>query len=102
MTEEKKPQPNMSSQDQDKPTSSNLGSIISGKTWGVQNIEAAYSRAGASNHHTPGSAMKLGSQEQAWTSEHQEVGSSKFKESISDQRNEVSSSFHKHADVHGW
>lgn len=60
------------------------------KTWGVQNIEKAYSRAGASNNHTPGSASKLGSQDQAGNvQQHQGVGSAKFAEGISDQRHEV-------------
>ncbi|TVY25004.1 hypothetical protein LHYA1_G005146, partial [Lachnellula hyalina] len=77
---------------QDKTTSSNLGDLISGTTPGVKSIEAAYSRAGASVHHTPGSASKLGSQEQAdaSASAHQGVGSAKFKDSISDQRQEPS------------
>jgi hypothetical protein len=67
-----------------------LGGIMSGKTWGVQNIENAYSRAGASNHHTPGSASALGSQnQQGAVHEHQGVGSAKFAEGISDQRSEV-------------
>jgi len=66
-----------------------FGGMISGKTWGVQNIEAAYSRAGASNHQTPGSASPLGSQkQQGAVHEHQGVGSAKFAESISDQRSE--------------
>lgn len=62
-----------------------LGGLISGKTWGVQNIEAAYSRAGGATNHTPGYASKLGSQEQpkgvdsktssdAVTSQKEEVG----------------------------
>lgn len=41
-----------------------LGGLLSGTTFGVQNIEAAYSRAGAATNHTPGYASKLGSQEQ--------------------------------------
>lgn len=79
----------MSSQDQNKGDSSTLGGLLSGKTFGVQNIEAAYSRAGASAHHTPGSATKLGSQDQKGASEHQGIGSEKFSNSISDQRQEV-------------
>ncbi len=68
-----------------------LGGLISGRTWGVQNIEKAYSRAGASSHHTPGSASKLGSQDQQGAvHEHQGVGSAKFADGISDQRIEVS------------
>lgn len=70
-------------------TTSVLGGLLSGKTPGVRNIEAAYSRAGASNHHTPGSATKLGSQDQVGTSEAQGVGSQKFADEISDQRREV-------------
>jgi len=41
-----------------------FGDIITNLTPGVKNIQAAYSRAGATNHHTPGAASKLGSQEQ--------------------------------------
>ncbi|KAF8863418.1 hypothetical protein BDZ45DRAFT_670370 [Acephala macrosclerotiorum] len=63
--------------------------LLSGKTPGVRNIEAAYSRAGASNHHTPGSATKLGSQDQVGASEAQGVGSQKFADGFSDQRQEV-------------
>jgi hypothetical protein len=60
------------------------------KTPGVANIEAAYSRAGATNHHTPGHASKLGSQDQTPGSEHhQGVGSEKFANGMSDQRTEV-------------
>ncbi len=67
-----------------------LSGILPTKTWGVQNIEKAYSRAGASNHHTPGSASRLGSQDQdGAVHEHQGVGSAKFAEGISDQRSEV-------------
>ena len=69
--------------------SSILGSLLSGKTPAVANIEAAYSRAGATNNHTPGSASKLGSQGQKGAGEHQGVGSAKFSEKISDQRQEV-------------
>ncbi|PQE27111.1 hypothetical protein CJF32_00000050 [Rutstroemia sp. NJR-2017a WRK4] len=46
-----------------------LGDKISGSTIGVQNIEAAYSRAGASAHHTPGAASKLGTQNQQGVNE---------------------------------
>jgi hypothetical protein len=66
-----------------------LSNLLSGKTPAVRNIEKAYSRAGASNHHTPGAATKLGSQDQTGKSEHQGVGSAKFAEGISDQRAEV-------------
>lgn len=67
-----------------------LDGVMSGKTFGVQNIEAAYSRAGTSDHHTPGSASALGSQNQHGAAEeHQGVGSAKFVEGISDQRSEV-------------
>jgi len=59
------------------------------KTPGVRNIEAAYSRAGASNHHTPGSASKLGSQDQQGASAYQGVGSQRFADGISNQRSEV-------------
>jgi len=53
---------------------------------GVANIEAAYSRAGASNHHTPGYASQLGSQDQKGGSEHRQgVGSKEFEDSLSDQ-----------------
>jgi hypothetical protein len=62
------------------------------KTWGVQNIEKAYSRAGASSHQTPGYASRLGSQDQTGGGHaHQGVGSAKFADSISDQRREVGS-----------
>lgn len=65
--------------------------LLSGKTPGVRNIEKAYSRAGANNHHTPGYASKLGSQEQPGANEegHQGVGSARFAERFSDQRVEV-------------
>lgn len=69
-----------------------LSDLVAGKTPGVKNIEAAYSRAGATNHHTPGAASKLGSQDQkGGVHEHQGVGSNKFKEGFSDQRQEVCS-----------
>jgi hypothetical protein len=69
---------------------SSITGILPTKTWGVENIEKAYSRAGASNHNTPGSASKLGSQDQGGdVHEHQGVGSTKFAEGISDQRSEV-------------
>ena len=69
-----------------------LAGIIPTKTWGVQNIEKAYSRAGASNNQTPGCASRLGSQDQAGGGHaHQGVGSTKFADSISDQRREVGS-----------
>jgi hypothetical protein len=41
-----------------------LGDMFTDLTPGVKNTQAAYSRAGATNHHTPGAALKLGSQEQ--------------------------------------
>ena len=66
-----------------------LGDLMSGKTPAVKNIEAAYSRAGASKHHTPGYASKLGSQEMA--PHGQGVGSKSFEENIQDQRVEVCS-----------
>ena len=68
-----------------------VSNLLAGKTQGVRNIEAAYSRAGASNDQTPGSASRLGSQQQEGGSGHQGVGSSKFADDISDQRKEVSS-----------
>jgi len=67
-----------------------IADLVSGKTNGVKNIEAAYSRAGASANHTPGAASKLGSQDQAGASEKQGVGSEKFTQGISDQRQEPS------------
>lgn len=84
----------MSDQTTDQSTTSEpkgmLGNLLSGKTPGVSNIEAAYSRAGATANHTPGSATKLGSQEQHGADqEAQGVGSDNFKERISDQRQEV-------------
>merc|ERR1711964_224392 len=52
-----------------------LSNLVSGKTPAVKNIEAAYSRAGATNNHTPGAASQLGSQDQkSGASEHQGVG----------------------------
>jgi hypothetical protein len=75
---------------EDKEEKGFLGGILPTKTWGVENIEKAYSRAGASNHHTPGSASRLGSQDQGGdVHEHQGVGSAKFAEGISNQRSEV-------------
>ena len=57
---------------------------------GVKNIEEAYTRAGATNHHTPGYASKLGSQDQEGGGEnHQGVGSDNFKDGFADQRSEV-------------
>ncbi|ATZ46353.1 hypothetical protein BCIN_01g09640 [Botrytis cinerea B05.10] len=87
--------PNSSSPDDVKNTSTSASTISdflpSLKTPGVQNIESAYSRAGAGNHHTPGYASTLGSQSQKPGSEGvQGVGSEKFKEGISDQRVEPS------------
>jgi len=67
-----------------------LTAMLSGKTAGVKGIEAAYSRAGATAHHTPGSASYLGSQNQKGASEAQGVGSQKFADGISDQRQEPS------------
>lgn len=70
-----------------------LGDFISNviKTPGVKNIEAAYSRAGATNHHTPGSASQLGNQSQVGANEGKGVGSQHFTDKISDQRQEVGS-----------
>lgn len=70
-----------------------LGNLLSGKTPAVANIEAAYSRAGATNHHTPGHASALGSQSQDSVSSGQGVGSEKFRDGIQDQREEVSFPF---------
>jgi len=67
-----------------------LSDLLSGRTQGVKNIEAAYSRAGATNHHTPGYASKLGSQDQTGGSEARGVGSKHFADNISDQRAEPS------------
>ncbi|TEY73336.1 hypothetical protein BOTCAL_0079g00010 [Botryotinia calthae] len=87
--------PNSSSTNDVKSTSTSTSSISdflpSFKTPGVQNIESAYSRAGAGNNHTPGYASTLGSQSQKPGSEGvQGVGSEKFREGISDQRGEPS------------
>jgi hypothetical protein len=41
-----------------------FGETITNLTPGVKNIQAAYIRAGATHDHTPGSAGRLGSQEQ--------------------------------------
>ncbi|TVY49321.1 hypothetical protein LOCC1_G000694 [Lachnellula occidentalis] len=81
----------MSSEDK-RTTSSNLGDLVSGITPGVKNIEAAYSRAGASSKKTPGAGAKMGSQEQAGANAHQglESGSSKYTSSIGNQRVEPS------------
>ncbi|KAF7958941.1 hypothetical protein EAE96_002467 [Botrytis aclada] len=82
---------NSASNDDMKTTSAISNLLPSFKTPGVQNIEAAYSRAGASNNHTPGYASTLGSQSQKPGSEmEQGVGSEKFREGISDQRVESS------------
>jgi hypothetical protein len=54
-----------------------LGDRISGTTFGVQNIEAAYSRAGGSAHHTPGAATKLGSMNQQGVNEGKGVSNPK-------------------------
>jgi hypothetical protein len=69
---------------------SGITGMLPTQTWGVQNIEKAYSRAGACNHQTPGSASRLGSQDQGGNvHEHQGVGSAKFAEGFSDQRRDV-------------
>lgn len=54
-----------------------LGDMITDLTPGVKNVQAAYSRAGGTNHHTPGSASKLGSQEQHGRNETPYVGGQK-------------------------
>jgi hypothetical protein len=41
-----------------------FGETITSLTPGIKNIQAAYTRAGASHDHTPGYAGTLGSQEQ--------------------------------------
>jgi hypothetical protein len=68
-----------------------LGDLLSGRTAAVQNVEAAYSRAGATAHYTPGYASKLGSQEQHpdGQAQTQGLGSQSFKEGYQDQRPEV-------------
>lgn len=58
--------PHTTEQKGDKDT---FNDLLSGKTLGVMNMEAAWSRAGASNHHTPGVATKLESQDQVEASE---------------------------------
>ncbi|TGO31354.1 hypothetical protein BPAE_0001g02560 [Botrytis paeoniae] len=74
---------NSDSNDDVKSTSALSDLLPSFKTPG----ESAYSRAGASNNHTPGHASTLGSQSQKPGSEiAQGVGSEKFSEGISDQR----------------
>ncbi|KAF7949562.1 uncharacterized protein EAE97_003071 [Botrytis byssoidea] len=79
------------SHDDMKSTSALSDLLPSFKTPGVQNIESAYSRAGATNNHTPGHASALGSQSQKPGSEvAQGVGSEKFSEGFSDQRVEPS------------
>lgn len=68
-----------------------FGELVSNmKTPGVKNIEAAWSRAGASNNHTPAAATKLGSQDQLGASESAGLGSKEFSAKIGDQRSEVS------------
>lgn len=41
-----------------------LGDMLTGKTNGIRNIEAAFDRAGATKHHVPGHAGSLGSDDQ--------------------------------------
>lgn len=77
-----------SSQPGQQASESFLGSLLSGKTPAVKNMEAAWTRAGAGNNHTPGSASKLGSQEQP-ENKSSGVGGKDFKDNISDQRVEV-------------
>jgi hypothetical protein len=79
----------MSAEDETTGGQGKLGGMLSGKIPAIKNIESAYSRAGAGQNHMPGTASKLGSQEQPGA--HQGVGSEKFKDSISDQRQEVCS-----------
>lgn len=69
-----------------------LTDFVSGKTPAVKNIEAAYTRAGATANHTPGVATKLGSQDQEPPHEYEMagVGSEKFKREFQDQKAKVS------------
>lgn len=71
----------------DKPTSV-LGNLLAGKTPAVSSIEAAYSRAGATNTHTPGVATALGQQGQLGD-EAKGVGSKHFTDNFANQREEV-------------
>ena len=75
--------------EEQKSTNSFLGNLLSGKTPAVKNMEAAWTRAGAGNNHTPGHASKLGSQEQPEKNGNG-VGSKEFQDKIGDQRVEVS------------
>lgn len=76
----------MTSSQPDQQADSFLGSLLDGKTPAVKNMEAAWSRAGAGNNHTPGHASKLGSQDQPQGG----IAGKEFQENISDQRTEVS------------
>jgi hypothetical protein len=62
---------------QNKGAHGTFGGMSFGDTKGVKGIEAAFSRAGGSTHHTPGSASKLGSQEQNGANEGKGFGSGK-------------------------
>ena len=72
-----------------KPAESFLGDLLAGKTPAVKNMEAAWTRAGAGNNHTPGHASKLGSQDQP-DKNGSGIGSKAFQDTIGDQRPEVS------------
>jgi len=75
---------------QAKSEDSSPGFLSNFKTTGVKNIEAAYSRAGATNNHTPGHASQLGSQDQEGGGKHgQGFGSEDFSEGFGDQKAEV-------------
>jgi len=74
---------------QNKGAHGTFGGMSFGSTAGVKGIEAAYSRAGASTHHTPGSASKLGSQEQNGANEGKGFGSGKAM-AVSDPNSEPS------------
>lgn len=68
-----------------------VANLLTGKTPAVKGVEAAYSRAGANNNHTPGYASKLGSQDQTGGSADAGVGSSSFADNLGDQKQEVCS-----------
>lgn len=73
-----------------KKTEESSGFLSNFKTTGVKNIEAAYTRAGATNNHTPGHASQLGSQDQTTGAKHEQgIGSQSFSNGFSDQKAEV-------------
>ena len=55
-----------------------LGDFLTSKTPACSNIEAAYTRAGGSAHHTPGAASALGSQNHKGANGVQGLGSEKY------------------------